>query len=128
MGDSMETDLLPDLSSETWVAAVPLDEATGDLPPPDSDPYLIAASLINKTLMIVWDWVQAGAPPAWPDCAGLSPELRSIMASPVLGGRLLDHVYWPDVFSYLASCSVCLACKSLCPRRAPMGHVSVGHW
>ena len=45
--------------------------------------------------------------------------------------RLLDRVYWPglreDVRSYLASCSVCLARKSPCPRRDPMGHVSVGH-
>ena len=29
--------------------------------------------------------------------------------------------------SYLDSCSVCLAHKSLCSRRALMGHVSVGH-
>ena len=40
-------------------------------------------------------------------------------------------VYWPglheDVRSYLASCSICLERKSPCPRRAPMGHVSVGH-
>ena len=45
--------------------------------------------------------------------------------------RLLDRVYWPglhdDVWSYIASCSVCLARKSPCPRRVPMGHVSVGH-
>ena len=45
--------------------------------------------------------------------------------------RLLDRVYWPglreDVRSYLVSCSVCLARKSPGPRRAPMGHVSVGH-
>ena len=45
--------------------------------------------------------------------------------------RLLDQVYWPglhqDVCSYLASCAVCLARKSPCPRRAPMGHVDVGH-
>ena len=44
--------------------------------------------------------------------------------------RLLDHVYWPglrqDVRSYLASCAICLARKSPCPRRAPMGHVEVG--
>ena len=42
--------------------------------------------------------------------------------------RLLD---WPglheDVRSYLASCSVCLARKSPWPRRAPIGHVWVGH-
>ena len=46
--------------------------------------------------------------------------------------RLLDCVYWPglreDVRSYLANCYVCLARKSPCPRRSPMGHVSVGHW
>ena len=40
-------------------------------------------------------------------------------------------VYWPglreDVWSYIASCSVCLARKSPCPMRAPMGHFSVGH-
>ena len=45
--------------------------------------------------------------------------------------RLLDRVYWPglrdDVQLYIASCSVCLARKSPCPRRAPMGHVSVRH-
>ena len=44
---------------------------------------------------------------------------------------LLDRAYWPglrqDVCTYLASCAVCLARKSLCPRRAPMGHVDVGH-
>ena len=45
----MDTDLLPELSSETWVAAVHLDEATGDLPPPDSDPDLIAPSITDKT-------------------------------------------------------------------------------
>ena len=45
--------------------------------------------------------------------------------------RLLERVYWPglrqEVRSYLASCPVCLARKSPCPRRAPMGHVSMGH-
>ena len=45
--------------------------------------------------------------------------------------RLRDRVYWPglrnDVHSYIASCTVCLARKSPCPPRAPMGHVDVGH-
>ena len=45
--------------------------------------------------------------------------------------RLQNRVYWPglyqDIRSYLASCPVCLARKSPCPRRAPMGHVDVGH-
>ena len=38
--------------------------------------------------------------------------------------RLQSHVYWPglhqDVCTYLASCTICLARKSPCPRRAPM--------
>ena len=42
MGNSMDSDLLPELSGETWVAATHLDEATSDLPPSDSEPDLIA--------------------------------------------------------------------------------------
>ena len=42
--------------------------------------------------------------------------------------RQQDRVYWPglwqDVRSYIASCMVCLARKSPCPRRAPMGRRS----
>ena len=45
--------------------------------------------------------------------------------------RLQSCVYWPglhqNVRTYLASCTICLARKSLCARRAPMGHVAVGH-
>ena len=45
--------------------------------------------------------------------------------------RLLDRVYWPglreEVRPYIASSLVCLARKSPCPHRAPIGHVSVGH-
>ena len=41
--------------------------------------------------------------------------------------QLLGRVYWPglqpDVRSFLASYAVCLARKSPCPRKAPMGHV-----
>ena len=55
------------------MAATHLDEATGDLPPSDSEPDLIASSLMDKTLTIVREWVQASAPPTWSDCAGLSP-------------------------------------------------------
>ena len=77
MGDSMDSDLLPDLSVETWVATTHLDEATDDLPPSGSEPHLITSSLMDKTLTIVREWVWAGSPPPWSDCAGLSPELRS---------------------------------------------------
>ena len=75
MGDSMDSDLLPELLGETWVAATHLDEVTGDLPPSGSEPDLITSSLLNKTLIIVWEWVRAGSPPPWSDCGGLSPQL-----------------------------------------------------
>ena len=181
MGNSMDTDLLLEMSSETRVATVHLDEATSDLTPPDSDPDLIASSLANKTLTVVRDWVRAGTPPTWSEYTSTSPELRSwhlqfgnlsldssgllwhcrtppvtslqLVVPPgerrvfiqhyhdsVFAGNLsvsrtvcclLDHAYWPglreDVRSYLASCSVCLARKSPCPRWSPMGHVLVGH-
>ena len=45
--------------------------------------------------------------------------------------RLLDRVYWPglrrDVQTYIKWCTICIVRKSPCPRRAPMGHVEVGH-
>ena len=44
--------------------------------------------------------------------------------------RFQTRVYWPglrqDVRTYVASCTVCLARKSPCPRRTQMGHVAVG--
>ena len=44
--------------------------------------------------------------------------------------RLQTRVYWPglrnDVRTYIASCTVCIARKSPCPQRAPMGHVTMG--
>ena len=62
MGDSMDADLLPELSGETWVAATLLEVLTADLPPVSS-------------LTIVREWVQSGATSAWSECSGLSPEL-----------------------------------------------------
>ena len=49
MGDSMDSDLLPEQFGEKWVPTTHLDEATGDLPQSDSDPDLIASSLMDKT-------------------------------------------------------------------------------
>ena len=180
MGDSMDSDLLPELSGETWVASA-LEELTVDLPTAGSDIDLVTASRKDKILQTVRSWVQSGNAPPWPACAGLSPELRcwrlqvgnltidsvgrlwrrrsppsegSQLVVPVrerqelirrfhdslfaghLGVthtifRLLDRVYWPglrrDVQTYIASCTICLARKSPCPRRAPIGHVEVGH-
>ena len=45
--------------------------------------------------------------------------------------QLQNRVYWPgirgDVRTYIASCTICLARKSPCPRKKTMGHVEVGH-
>ena len=76
MGDSMDSDLLPELSGETWVASALLEELTVDLPTAGSDIDLVAASREDNTLQTVRSWVQSGNAPAWPACAGLSPELR----------------------------------------------------
>ena len=76
MGDSMDADLLPRLSGETWVATTYLDELTADLPSTTSESYFIVASRRDETLTTVCRWVQTGAPPAWLECSGLYPELR----------------------------------------------------
>ena len=78
----MDADLLPELCGETWVAATYLEELTADLPSTDylpstdSDLDFIFASRRDETLTTVHQWVQTGAPPACPECLGLSPELR----------------------------------------------------
>ena len=76
MGDSMDADLLPELSGETWVASALLEELTVDLPTAGSDIDLIAASRDDSTLGTVRSWFQSGSVPPWSACAGLSPELR----------------------------------------------------
>ena len=76
MGDSMDADLLPELSGETWVAVTLSDELTADLPLAGSDLDLIVAWRQDATLTTVREWVQSGAAPAWSECSGLSPELR----------------------------------------------------
>ena len=75
MGDSMDADLLPELSGETWVAATLLEGHTADLLPASSDIDLIVASRQDATFKTVREWVQSGVIPAWSDCAGLSPKL-----------------------------------------------------
>ena len=64
MGDSMDADLLPELSGETWVAATYMDELTADLPTTGSDLDLVVASLQYVILTTVRKWVQSGAAPA----------------------------------------------------------------
>ena len=77
MGELMDADFLSELSGETWVAATYLDEVTADLPPSGSEPDLIEAFWLDKTLITVREWVQSGSAPSWSDCARLSPELWS---------------------------------------------------
>ena len=74
MGDFMDVDLLPELSGETWVASVLLEELSVDLLTAGSDIDLSMASRQDATLTTVWKWVQSGVVPAWSECAGLSPE------------------------------------------------------
>ena len=181
MGDSMDADLLPEGSGETWVASALLDELTDDLPTPGVGDSLVSDTANDKILQTVRSWVDSGLAPPWRECAGFSPELRSWRlqignikidpegrlwrrrSPPAVGSqlvipvlkrrefirefhdslfaghmgvtrtvyRLLDRVYWPglrgDVQIYIKSCTVCIARKSPCPRKIPMGHVEVGH-
>ena len=71
MGESMDTDLLPELSGETWVASTLLDGLTAG-----ADLDLIVASRQDMTLATVREWVQSGNVLLWADCSGISPELR----------------------------------------------------
>ena len=76
IGESMDTDLLPELSGETWVASALTEEITADFLPAGSNIDLIAESRHDDTLAIVRGWIQSNSTPTWADCAGLSPELR----------------------------------------------------
>ena len=50
MGDSMDRDLLPELSGETWVASALLDELTWDLPTAGADNELVKATCEDNML------------------------------------------------------------------------------
>ena len=77
MGDSMDADLLPESSGETWVASALLDELTVDLPAAGVDDALVSETAEDKILQTVRSWVDSGVAPPWLECAGLAPELRS---------------------------------------------------
>ena len=76
MGESMDADLLPELSGEILVASALIEEFTADLLLAASNVYLITASRQDATLATVREWIQSESTPAWAECAGLSPELR----------------------------------------------------
>ena len=79
IGESMDADLLPELSGETCVASALTEEFTADLPAGNTID-LIAESHSDETLMVLRGWIQSNSTPAWTDCAGLPPELRLVMA------------------------------------------------
>ena len=76
VGESMDADLLPELSGETWVASALIAEITADLLPSGSNADLITASRQDATLATVRGWIQSESTPTWTNCAGFSPELR----------------------------------------------------
>ena len=76
MGESMDADLLPELSGETWVASALLEEFTAELLLAGVNLDLIAASRQDSTLATVREWIQSDSIPVWEECVGLSPELR----------------------------------------------------
>ena len=65
MGESMDADLLPELSGETWVASALLEEFTADLLPAGGDLDLIVASRQDTTLATVQEWIQSESIPVW---------------------------------------------------------------
>ena len=75
IGESMDADLLPELSGETWVVSALTEEFTAD-PPSGSNIDLIAESRKDDTLAVVRGWILSNSTPTWTDCAGLSPELH----------------------------------------------------
>ena len=92
MGDSMDADLLPELSGETWVASALLHELTWDLPTAGVDNELVTATCEDKMLQTVRSWVESGNAPPWPACAGLTPELRCWRLQ--VGNLKLDSLGW----------------------------------
>ena len=87
MGDSIDADLLPELSGETWVAATLLEELTADLPPAGSNLDLIVASRQDATLTTVHEWVQWGA-------ARNGPHVRDCLQSCGVGGCSSGICQW----------------------------------
>ena len=76
IGESMDADLLPELSGETWVASALTEEFAADLLPAGSNIDLIAECRHDDMLATMRGWIQSSSTPTWADCAGLSPELR----------------------------------------------------
>ena len=81
MGDSMDADLLPELSGETWVAATLLEGHTAGLD-------LIVASRQDATLTTVREWVQSGGNPIVVGMIGPVPRVVCV------GGCSSETCWW----------------------------------
>ena len=90
MGDSMDADLLPELSGETWVATALLDVLTVDLPTAGANDELVSDTSEDKILQTVRAWVESGIAPPWLECTGLAPKLRCWRLQ--VGNIIIDSV------------------------------------
>ena len=89
MGDSMDSDLLPELAGETWVAATHLHEVTGDLHPSNSEPDLITTSCMDKTSP---GGICSSASSRLPLNIDWGPCTQMLMASPVRVASVYDRI------------------------------------
>ena len=110
MGDSMDADLLPELSGETWVASALLDELTWDLPTAGANNELVKATCEEKMLQTVQSWVECSAVASLcRTCTGTTllattsrkSEIR-LVGSSVAPSVALDLTVCPDVFGLRA--------------------------
>ena len=84
MGDSMNANLLPELSGETWVVATLSVELTADLPLAGADMDICMASRQDATLTTVSEWVQSEA----------APNVRCYLRSCGVGGCRSGICWW----------------------------------
>ena len=84
VGESMDADLLPELSGETWVASALIEEFTADLLQAGSNADLITASRQDATLATVRGWIQSESTP---DMSGLCWILSGIVLLAVTSGK-----------------------------------------
>ena len=144
IGESMDADLLPESSGETWVASALIEEFTADLLPAGSNVDLITESHLSPKFRCWWLqvgnlsidtdgrlWQRRASSAEGSQLVVPRNELRAMIRrfhdslfARHLGisrtvFRLQTRVYWPglrnDVRTYVALCTVCIARKS--PRK-----------
>ena len=96
IGESMDADLLPEMSAETWVASALIEESTADLLLAGCNVDLIAESRHDDTLATVRGWIQSNSTPAWADCA-----ISGIALLGVTNRKSVHGYRWPVMGSQL---------------------------